>query len=56
MELGDSICKKEELIAKMGYMSLEEKKVDPMSPDEKRIRAKGDHGQADRLKQQKRRI
>jgi len=53
MKLGGSLEKKEELIAKMGYMSLEEKKVE-MSPDEKRIKLKGDIGQAERLKKQKR--
>lgn len=53
MKQGDSVYKKEELISKMGVMTLEDKKVE-MSPDEKRIRREGDKGQAKRLKNQKR--
>jgi len=54
MELGGSLHLKEELVSKMGSMSLEEKKSIEMSPDEKRIKRKGDIGQAERLKEQKR--
>jgi hypothetical protein len=53
MKIGDSISKRDELIDKMDYLSIEDKKVQ-MSPDEKRIMKKGDIGQADRLKEQKR--
>ena len=49
---GDSTDKRDELLSKMGGMSLEERKVE-MSPDEKRIRLEGDIGQADRLKSKK---
>jgi cell division cycle 14 len=43
---------REELIAELGKLTLEDSKVQ-MSPHEKKIFKEGDKGQADRLKQRK---
>lgn len=53
VKAGDSEDKRNELISKMNYMSLEDRKVE-MSPQDKRIMKEGDIGQADRLRKQKR--
>ena len=53
IKAGGSYDKREELISKMGDMTIEERKVE-MSPFEKKVSKHGDIGQADRLKQQKR--
>lgn len=55
MKAGDSLDKRDELLSRMGLMSLEERKVE-MSPDEKRIKLEGDYGQAERLKSQKKKF
>lgn len=52
IKAGDAFDKRDELISKMEYLSLEDRKVE-MSPDEKRIKLEGDIGQAERLRQQK---
>ena len=52
VKAGGAYDKRDELISKMDYLSLEERKV-AMSPDEKRIKLEGDIGQADRLRQKK---
>ena len=53
VDVGNSKAKRDELVDKMDYMSIEDKKV-AYSPDDIRIRNKGDAGQAQRLLEQKR--
>lgn len=48
IELGGSEEKRDELVAGMNMMSLEERKI-MMSPQEKEISKKGDHGQSEFL-------
>lgn len=50
---GGSEDKRDELVAGMSNMTLEERKID-MSPDEKKIRKDGDKGQAEYLLDRKR--
>lgn len=51
--LGGSESKRDELVAGMSSMTLEDKKI-VMSPEEKKIRKEGDKGQSERLLGKKR--
>lgn len=53
IELGGSEAKRDELIAGMSNLTLEDKKI-AMSPEEKKIRKEGDKGQSERLLGKKR--
>lgn len=53
IEAGGSKSKRDELVAGMSSMSLEEKKL-VMSPEEMRIRKEGDKGQSEFLLSRKR--
>ena len=48
IEAGGSQQRRDDLVAGMRNMSLEERKI-VMSPEEKMINKKGDHGQGDYL-------